>query len=71
LNVAIDEIISPSYVKHVQGEGMPIHNAEISAETFKKKPAHGDLYIRFDINFPKKLTEEQKQEIRKNLQAAS
>jgi DnaJ family protein B protein 4 len=70
LHVPIDEIINPSYVKQVVSEGMPIHNDQINAENFKKKLAHGDLFIKFDIVFPKKLSEEQKQEIKKNLEAA-
>jgi DnaJ family protein B protein 4 len=71
LHVPIDEIINPSYVKQVVGEGMPIHNDQINAENFKKKLAHGDLFIKFDIVFPKKLSEDQKQEIKKNLEAAN
>jgi DnaJ-class molecular chaperone with C-terminal Zn finger domain len=58
---------SPKSVKKVPGEGMPIHNEKINAKNFNKPLEKGDLYIKFDIVFPKTLTEEQKLEIKKNL----
>ena len=68
LRVPIDEVITPKYIKHVKGEGMPIYNdKEFTAEGFNKPNKRGDLYIKFDIIFPKNLTEEQKEELRKNL----
>ena len=49
---------SPSVMKEVKGEGMPIPD-------FHKK---GNLYIKFNILFPKKLSEEAKTELRSLLQ---
>ena len=68
LSVAFDEQISPSSCKLVSGEGMPIPKAvnettpdqmpvQISSQQEQEK---GDLYIRFDIQFPKDLTQRTK-----------
>jgi DnaJ-class molecular chaperone len=39
---------------------MPIFNdKEFTAEGFNKPNKRGDLYIKFDISFPKQLTEAQ------------
>lgn len=54
LNVQIDEVITPNYVKRVRGEGMP-HQKDPSRK--------GDLRIEFDIKFPTWLTPQQKQNI--------
>ena len=63
--VSIDEIISPSTVKKVPGEGMPIYQKEISVRdlTIQK----GDLYIKFHIIFPEYIDPVKKQEITKLL----
>lgn len=63
--VSIDEIISPSTVKKVPGEGMPIYQKEISVRdlTIQK----GDLYIKFHIIFPEYIDPAKKQEITKLL----
>jgi DnaJ family protein B protein 13 len=63
--VSIDEIISPSTVKKVPGEGMPIYQKEISVRdlTISK----GDLYIKFHIIFPEYIDPVKKQEITKLL----
>ena len=63
--VSIDEIISPSTVKKVPGEGMPIYQKEIFVRdlTIKK----GDLYIKFHIIFPEYIDPVKKQEITKLL----
>ena len=65
ISVAIDEIISPSTVKKVPGEGMPIYQKEISVRdlTIKK----GDLFIKFHIKFPEYIEPSKKQEITKLL----
>ncbi|XP_028800893.1 dnaJ homolog subfamily B member 13-like [Neltuma alba] len=55
MNVSFENIvIYPGYVKVIQGKGMPDpqHNGR-----------RGDLHIQFLINFPKTLTDEQKQEV--------
>jgi len=53
LFVSMSEIISPSTVKCVEKEGMPIYNdKEYTIENFKKPLEKGDLFIKFDIKFP-------------------
>lgn len=55
LNVAISDVVHPSYTKTVKGEGMPI----------SKQPGQkGDLILDFHINFPRVLTEQQKAQIK-------
>ncbi|KAF0919285.1 hypothetical protein E2562_029142 [Oryza meyeriana var. granulata] len=46
-----DEIICPGYEKVIKGEGMPIAD---------QKGARGDLRVKFEIAFPKQLTDEQR-----------
>ncbi|KAI5018647.1 hypothetical protein ZWY2020_043535 [Hordeum vulgare] len=47
-----DEVISPGYEKVVRGEGMPVIGG--------RKGARGDLRVKFDVVFPKNLTDEQR-----------
>ena len=61
LSISIDEIISPSTVKVVTGEGMPIYQKEISVRDLNVKK--GDLYIKFDIKFPEYIDPVKKMEI--------
>ncbi|KAL6616474.1 hypothetical protein ACP70R_038744 [Stipagrostis hirtigluma subsp. patula] len=46
-----DEIIYPGFEKIIEGEGMPI---------IEQKGARGDLKVKFEIVFPKQLTDEQR-----------
>ncbi|GJN17001.1 hypothetical protein PR202_gb04039 [Eleusine coracana subsp. coracana] len=46
-----DKIICPGYEKVIKGEGMPI---------VEQKGARGDLKVKFEIVFPKELTDEQR-----------
>ncbi|KAL5230789.1 hypothetical protein ABZP36_029565 [Zizania latifolia] len=48
-----DEVISPGHEKVVAGEGMPVSGAA-------DKGARGDLRVKFDVVFPKNLTDEQR-----------
>ena len=61
LTISVDEIISPSTVKIVYGEGMPIYQKEISVRDLNIKK--GDLYIKFDIKFPEYIDPVKKMEI--------
>ncbi len=61
LTISVDEIISPSTVKVVYGEGMPIYQKEISVRNLNYKK--GDLYIKFDIKFPEYIDPIKKMEI--------
>lgn len=54
LTIPINSIIGPSYEEVVRGEGMPI-----SKEPSRK----GNLRIKFNIEFPIKLTSEQRRSI--------
>ena len=66
LLIAVDQIHSPGSVKVVQGEGLVKYKGEEKGarEAVHGKPEErGDLYIVFDVQFPTKLTVQQKQEI--------
>ena len=59
--MTLDEIITPQTVKLVKGEGMPIapsQNSEDLMNHLKTVPEmpKGDLYIKFDIHFPAKMS---------------
>ena len=54
-----DEIIAPQTVKLIREEGMPIQNESSEdlmrhLKTVEEMPK-GDLYLKFDIQFPKKI----------------
>ena len=53
LVVSVDTIVSPKFVKKIDGEGMPIL---YRGRPERDEMAKGDLYIKFDIRFPKTLT---------------
>ncbi|NWI04168.1 DJB13 protein, partial [Tichodroma muraria] len=59
LNIPINDIVDPKYYKMVPGEGMPL-----SQDPQRK----GDLYIYFDILFPKRLSPEVKTLLKSILQ---
>lgn len=63
LTIAMDEIISPQTVKVVKSEGMPIHNKNDPLQNLLFKEKKGDLYIKFEISFPKFIDPEKKEEI--------
>jgi len=53
----IDDVIECDHVTRVPGKGMPRRSGR----------GHGDLYITFEVDFPDKLSDEQKAAIRKSL----
>jgi len=53
-----DAITSPEQVRVITGEGMPLHNYPSDK---------GDLYIKFTVAFPAKLSNAQKEEIKRLL----
>jgi len=63
VKLAIDEIITPQTKRKLDGIGMPIYNDKDYMSTLLSKQKKGDLYIRFNVLFPKKLTQEQKNEL--------
>lgn len=46
---------------------MPIPTDETKAENYNKPLKRGDLYIKFDIEFPTSLSEEQKNAVKQYL----
>ena len=54
LLVSIDQIPSPGSVKVIQGEGMCTRD-DASVSTLASRETRGDLYILFDVEFPKRL----------------
>ena len=62
LAISIDEIISPSTLKVIPGEGMPIYDKDLS-KTRGNKIKKGDLYIKFNIIFPEYIDPDKKKRI--------
>jgi DnaJ family protein B protein 4 len=56
--VPVHDVARPSTEKRVKGEGMPLS---------KSPGSKGDLRIRFDVQFPRALTEQQKAGLRQLL----
>lgn len=61
LMVSVDEIISSKSLKRVVGEGLPIYKSHVKND--HEVLNFGDLYICFELNFPKSLTDSQKERI--------
>lgn len=63
----IDEIITPQTVKVIEGEGMPISSDPASDALSQLRGLSlipkGNLYLRFDIQFPVKISNSHKQAI--------
>jgi len=54
LLIAIDQIPSPGSVKVIHGEGMVISD-DTDVGTQSTRDIRGDLYVCFDVEFPKRL----------------
>lgn len=68
IKVPVDHVITPRTVIKIDGEGMPILPSAQPTEGDSTTdpldaPRRGDLYVKFDIQFPRKLTESQRQRI--------
>lgn len=69
LTACFDELISPQTVRVISGEGMPrAQPTQGKDETSVKllqvaQMPKGDLYLRFDIHFPKNLSNASRQAI--------
>ena len=64
LFVSIDEIISPQTTTVIKGEGMPILTEQQDALcSLSGRQPRGNLIIRYDIQFPKFLSDAQKKAI--------
>jgi len=51
-----DHVIEPGFVHKIPGRGMPIH---------KRPGEYGDLLIKFDVQFPKRIAESDKQAVKR------
>jgi DnaJ family protein B protein 4 len=58
VQVTVSDVARPDTEKRVKGEGMPVS---------KSPGMKGDLRIRFDVEFPRSLTDQQKQALRQIL----
>ena len=63
VTIPMDEIISPSTVKIVKGEGMPVYDKETNLEDYLINNKRGDLYIKFNIVFPDYINGKKKERI--------
>ena len=61
IKLPVDHVITPRTVIKIDGEGMPIIN--VPGADPLDAPKRGDMYVKFEIRFPKKLTEGQRQRI--------
>ena len=55
---SVDEVITPQTLRRIQTEGMPIVKKEESQDNLLKtvdELSKGDMYVRFNIIFPKQL----------------
>ena len=65
LRIAIDSVITPQTVKIIAGEGMPLYRKEIDVRDMQQKK--GNLFIKFDIQFPEYIDPTKKERITKLL----
>jgi len=65
LNVSITEMISQETATVVKGEGMPVLDTKDHLVSLEDRHKHGDLIIKFEVDFPKSLTTDQKQKLNK------
>ena len=63
IELSIDQTITPQTKIKVEGQGMPIYKDKDYITMLLGKQSRGNLYVRFNILFPKKLTQEQKDEL--------
>ncbi len=61
--MGVDSIITPQMLKEVKGEGMPVYDAN-PLVALSKANKRGNLYVRFDIEFPKYIPEGKKELLR-------
>lgn len=61
ISLSVDGVISPQTVKMIKNEGMPIYSDDPLA-ALKRNFKRGHLYVQFDIQFPRQLDQEKKEE---------
>lgn len=57
-------MITPQTEKKIEGKGLPMIKEKEYMENLLGKQKKGDLYIVFDIEFPTRLTQEQKDQLK-------
>lgn len=62
--LAIDEVITPDTIKKIPGEGMKVYNKK---DYMEKESKRGDLYVSFEIVFPRYISNEKKEKLAKIL----
>jgi DnaJ-class molecular chaperone len=70
IEVSVDEVISPQTEKILLGKGMPILISD-PLGPIKRNFQRGKLIIRFDIEFPEQLSEQQRLELTSILDEAN
>jgi DnaJ-class molecular chaperone len=58
--LAIDQVITPKTIKKIEGEGMKIFDKK---DYMDKNCKRGDLYVQFEIVFPRMLNNAQREKI--------
>lgn len=66
LEVCIEEVVHPSYIRVLEGEGMPFFDEKGGA----KSVTYGNLIITFKVEYPKYLSANQKVELARILSAS-
>ena len=62
IEISIDEVIGPDSFRMIPGKGMPILNND-PLSPLKRDYAKGNLILKFDIQFPKNLSEDKKNQL--------
>ena len=52
--LAVDQVITPKTIKKIEGEGMVTYDKKDYSDALRTQ--RGDLYVTFEIEFPKNLT---------------
>ena len=64
--IPMDEVITPTTRKLIPHEGMPVYKDDPLAN-LRKEQEKGNLFITFDIEFPKYIPEAKKQKLKELL----
>jgi len=59
--LAVDQIVTPKTVKKIEGEGMPTYEPRDIHDT--RASERGNLYVSFEVVFPKQMSQPQREAI--------
>jgi DnaJ-class molecular chaperone len=59
--LAVDQVVNPKTLKKIVGEGMPVYD-RFNYDP-NSKPERGDLFVQFEILFPRNITQEQREKL--------